>query len=660
MGTYGVSIYGLSKYGTDTHPDFDVSPFTATPVDYSTVLLDWTAPAGSWDSLRLIRNRYGWAVNENDGEILLDQSHAATAFSDTGVVGGHWLYYTIFISASGQWSRAGTVSCLMPKNLGYTELLYSLVPDHYKVDVQAGNNLTDDSNKINPYLNPFLSIFGFGFDIVKSYYDANRYTNDAMRTRFDNIAQLANQFGIQYEASAPAYLFRQRVRDAATLGRQKGTLEQIRSIISETTGYDADLRIGSNLMLSDDQADFDHPTFPQWDPGVNFAAGEKVEFGAYLYQAGSSGAYGQSQAPTGTNASNAYWTVVSYGTDSTLVDANGHVAGWEEISFTTGVTPGTGGVLVGIGVQNPTNPDEHAGNALWVRNTNSGGSVATMGVRSVGRLAGQSTMDPQQPVLFGIPVPYTWQAWDNSTDYQPGDTVVYHGRVYQALTASLNVSPPDTPTANAQWTPLGYDDRVQMCLSGYAQAYSGEQVLVYPFVEYYDSHGSLITALYSDAVPAYTVLDSFSQGWTDWTTRTSDLGGAAWTETLGQWTSGGYSGGSAYPVGTTAAIATIPGHADGTVAGTFLTNPGNTLKQGVVFRLQDSSNYWRAGRTALHLVQSGAVTGTYTYSTAFSDSDRVTAAFSGSNITIYRNGTQVLTITNAALSTATRVGMAVT
>jgi hypothetical protein len=660
VGTYGVSIYGLSQYGTDVHPDFDVSPFTATPVDYSTVLLDWKSPAGSWDSLRLIRNRYGWAVNENDGEILLNQTHAATSFSDKGVVGGHWLYYTIFISASGQWSRAGTVSCLMPKNNGYTQRLYDLLPDYYKVDVQPGNNITDDSNTLNPYLTPFLSIFGFGFDMVKSYYDSNRYTNDAMRTRFDNIAQLATQFGIQYEASTPAYLFRQRVRDAATLGRQKGTLEQIRSIISETTGYDADLSIGDNLMLSDDQADFDHPSFPQWDSGVNYASGEKVEFGSYLYQAGSSGAYGQAQAPTGTNGSNAYWTVVTYGTDSTLVDANGHVAGWEEISFTAGVTPGTGGVLVGIGVQNPTNPDDKAGNALWVRNTNSGGSVATMGVRSVGRLSGQATMDPQQPVLFGVPVPYTWQAWDNGVDYQPGDMVIYHGRVYQALTASLNVTPPDTPTANAQWTPLGYDDRVQMCLSGYAQAYSGEQVNVYPFVEYYDSHGSLITSLYADAVPAYNVLDSFSQGWSDWTTRTSDLGAASWTETLGQWTSGGFSGGAAYPVGATASIATVPGHADGTVSATFLTNPGNTLKQGAVFRLQDASNYWRAGRTALHLIQAGAVTGTFTYSTAFSDGDRITAAFSGSNITIYRNGTQVLTITNSALSTATKVGMAVT
>jgi hypothetical protein len=97
-----------------------------------------------------------------------------------------------------------------------------------------------------------------------------------------------------------------------------------------------------------------------------------------------------------------------------------------------------------------------------------------------------------------------------------------------------------------------------MCLSGYAQAYSGEQVNVYPFVEYYDNHGALITTLYSDAVPGLPRAGLLLPGMGDWTTRTSDLGAASWTETLGQWTSGGYGGGCAYPVGTTASIATIP------------------------------------------------------------------------------------------------------
>ncbi len=659
MGTYGIGLYGLSTYGTDIHPEFSVAPFTATPVDYTSVLLDWQAPAGSWDTLRVIRNRYGWAVNESDGDILLEETAHATQFVDTGVVGGHWLYYTIFISASGVWSRAGTTSVLMPKNNGYTDLMYSLIPDYYKVNVADGNALTDDSNTVNPYVLPFLSIFGFGFDLVRSYYDSNRYTNDAMRTRFDNIALLAAQFGIDYEQSSPAYLFRQRVRDAATLGRQKGSLGQIRSVISETTGYDVDLRLGVNMMLSDDQANFDHPSYPDWDSGVNYATGERVKFGSYLYQAGSSGAYGQAQAPTGNNTSNAYWTVVALSSDTTLLNSNGNIAGWEEISFTAGVSPGTNAVQVGVGVQNPTNPSDNAGNALIVKNNNSGGVSATMAVRSVARISGQSSMDPQQPVLWGIPLPWVSQAWSSTSYYQPGDLVSYHGRTYQALTANLNASPSDTAVANAQWQPLAYDNRVQVCLSGYTQAYNGEQVPVYPFVEFYDSHGALICTLYSDALPSYTVLDTFTQNWSDWASRTTDVGGLTWTMSNGAWTAGGYNGGSSYPKGTARALATLPGHADGTVSVTFATSPSGSQHQGAVFRLQDANNYWRAGRTNLYRISAGSVVATFPYSSTFSDGDRITVAYSGSNIAVSKNGTQVLSITDSNLSTATSIGMVV-
>jgi hypothetical protein len=658
MATYGQSFYGQDTYGTDIRPDFDVSPVTATPADYSTVLLSWTAPAGTWDTMRLLRNRYGWAVNENDGEILLDVNHLTTTFVDQGTVGGQWLYYTIFISVSGQWSRAGTVSALMPKDCGYTQALYDLVPDFYKVDVTPGNAVTDDSNTANPYLLPFLSVFGFGLDIVKTYYDSTRYTNDAWRTRFDNIQQMAAQFGIQYEASAPAYLFRQRVRDAATLGRQKGTLEQLRSLIAETTGWDTDLRIGPNLMLSDDQASFNHPIYPIWDAGVNYASGERVQFGSYLYAAGSSGAYGQAQVPTGTGSSNAYWTVVSASTDATLVNSNGNIAGWEEVSFTAGVAPGTNAVQVFVGVQDATNPTSQAGNALVVRNNNSGSSIATMGVRSVAKLAGQSTMDPQQPVLWGIPIPYATAAWDPGVFYQPGDLVTFHGRSYQALAVSQNTSPPSNATANAYWIPLGYDERTRLCLSGYTQTASSQQVAVYPFVEFYDSHGGLITALYSDALPAFNYLDSFTQNWAAWSGRTTDVGGATWSIGSGAWTSGGYDGGVSYPSGSGRATAYFTGNANGTVAVTLATSPSGAQQQGLVFRMSDTSNYWFAGRSSLQRYSAGVPTST-AYSQTFQDGDRMTVSYNGSSISVLRNGTQVLSITDSTLSSATGVGMEV-
>lgn len=659
MATYGISFYGMDVYGTSVHPDFDVSPFTATPADYNTVLLGWQAPAGTWSEMRLLRNRFGWSVNENDGDILLDSSALHTSFVDSAVTPGKWVYYSIFISASGQWSRAGTVQVLMPKNNGYADALYAAVPEMFKTNTLAGNAITDDSNVPNPYLYPFLSIFGFGLDLIKTYYDSNRYTNDWLHSRFDNIQNLAGQFGVQFEASTPAYLFRQRVRDAATLGRQRGTLEQIRTLIAETTGYDSELTIGPNMMLSDDQASFDHPSYDGWDASVNYAHNERVKFGSYLYSAGTSGAYGQSQAPSGTATNNSYWNVVSGNVDTTLVNGNGNVAGWEEISFTTGVAPGSAAVQVFVGVQSPTNPSDNTGNAMVVKNNNSGSQVATMGVRSVAKLAGQTSVDPQQPVLYGIPIPLATATYDPTAYYQPGDMVVYHGRGYKALTASQGVYPNDLATANAQWTPLGYDGRTRLCLSGYTQAASGQQVAVYPFVEFYDNHGNLITTMYSDSLPAFTYFDSFTQNWSAWSSRTTDVGGATWTIGSGSWIAGGYDGGVSYPSGSGRTLAYFTGNANGTVAVTFDTSPANTLHQGLLFRLQDTSNYFRAGRTALYRIASGAVAATYTYSTPLSDGDRLTVSYNGSNISVLRNGTQVLSTTDSNLSTATGVGLVV-
>jgi hypothetical protein len=96
------------------------------------------------------------------------------------------------------------------------------------------------------------------------------------------------------------------------------------------------------------------------------------------------------------------------------------------------------------------------------------------------------------------------------------------------------------------------------------------------------------------------------------------------------------------------------------VSATFLTSPSNSLRQGVAFRVQDSNNYWRAGRTGLHRVESGSWVATYNYSQTFQDGDRITVAFSGSNIAVNRNGTQVLSMTHTTFQTATQVGLVVT
>src|ERR1700740_1769576 len=53
---------------------YSIQPFNSIEVDYQTVMLTWQLPINATQVLdfRLLRSRYGFPVDENDGVILLD------------------------------------------------------------------------------------------------------------------------------------------------------------------------------------------------------------------------------------------------------------------------------------------------------------------------------------------------------------------------------------------------------------------------------------------------------------------------------------------------------------------------------------------------------------------------------------------------------------
>ena len=88
MSTYGYSAYDTgyywngsfyptssqNLYGLQLYSQFSVNPFTATPRDYRTIMVTWTQPQGTWYEFRLVANRYGFPVDQNDGNILIDST----------------------------------------------------------------------------------------------------------------------------------------------------------------------------------------------------------------------------------------------------------------------------------------------------------------------------------------------------------------------------------------------------------------------------------------------------------------------------------------------------------------------------------------------------------------------------------------------------------
>lgn len=124
--------------------------------------------------------------------------------------------------------------------------------------------------------------------------------------------------------------------------------------------------------------------------------------------------------------------------------------------------------------------------------------------------------------------------------------------------------------------------------------------------------------------------------------------GQTWTAHAGTW---GISGNAAYqPSATAGGRATVEsGVADGTVEVTVATAGGSS---GVVLRLSDASNYVRAFFSStdsifLQKVVAGSATTIASGAVTHANGDVLRAVMSGSNYTIYQNGDEVLTGSDA-------------
>lgn len=670
MAIYGVDKYGLSKYGTRVSVEYNLDPFVAASDDYGDVLVSWTNPTGTWERIRLIRNRNGYPLRADDGAILFDNDVSPASFLDEEVSAGRFCYYAIFVQTSGEWSRAGVTSCLTIRDKNSTEWLWDKIPNYYKYLGKERNRLTEAPE--NELFHRMISVFGWAVDYQRTLLDTVAQCNDVRRLHINYVKQLAIQFGIDYYSDQiiEGARLRNYAGNAAHLARQKGTIDGLSNLIRTVTGWDTDIQIARNLLLDDDQSSFVHPSYSDWSPAINYAAGDRVRFLKWWYEAKAGGAKGQAQAPAGTGVDNTWWLTLrdsesSFGYN----DATGGQYTWEGTNLATGASVSTT-IRLGIGVTSPLDPSVEAKNMLFVKNTS--GTTADFTLRSVSRLLGESTMDPMQPILDGIPVPYAYQPWDPDVEYRPNDIVLFGGRAYLALWASKSVQPPNTPTTfdkpTANWACIGHDGRIRLMLSGYShQAYtisSNPAVPVWPFIEWYDDQGKLIAKIEGRAAGGIHY-DSFTTEFASGSLqgRALEVGGASWIEPLGTaWIRDGFTGGAARPLDPTVGRAIVYVNStepDIQVAATLRTSPLSGKGQGLIVRATNTASFWRATRTALQKFSNPTYTTVATYSQPMLDGDRITVKAIGSAWTIYRNGVQVATATDSFNSTGTFHGMIV-
>jgi hypothetical protein len=489
MSAYGYSAYDTgflyngkiypntfqNYYGLSLFTPLNVNPFTAVPRDYATITLQWTQPQGSIIEFRLLSNRYGFPVDQNDGNILIDSDvFPGTSYADQDVIPGAYHYYGIYLLTEGVWNRAGFASCLMPFYWAEGSRMYNLLPTYFRE--LSDTELTQDATD-NQYIQQFLNVTGWGMDYLRTQYNllAN-HLNDPMAIPLGDLMNLAAELGMPFQPEVPASLMRKAAANWTHVCQERGTPGGIAEHVTLLTGYPVDLRAGKNFMLENDQSGPVDPAPGQWNAGIGYVPGELVTYGNYIYTClvGATPDNGRLPGvigtpdpglgvpPTGTTSANTYWAVVQNTTDANATLANpgtvGRMSTWEAIYPSLdagGAFSSPAGTLVNtIGLIDPVNTSAWTHGAFSVFNKE--GTTQDIMLRSVSRIASDmtgsnSTMAPDQlqAVKDGLPIPWiTTQlnGWSASVRYATDSIVLYDGMMFQAMRASTGATPPSPGT----------------------------------------------------------------------------------------------------------------------------------------------------------------------------------------------------------------------
>jgi hypothetical protein len=678
MALHGITVYGTDTYGYDIPPQYRVDPFIAQSIDYKSVMLSWVQPGGDILAWRLVKNYYGPPTDQDDGEILIDTTtgYPGSSFVDTSVIPGVFHYYGFYVLIDflgNEWVRSGTTACLAIKNYDSQDYFLNLVPSFFQNAGGSGEEFTvDDSGDI--FLNQFMGVFGWGFDYLRTQYDTYLNVNNPWTIPPADLYNLALELGIDINPDIHPYTLRKAVYFNAVVNQQRGTQTGIDTELSALTGYAGDITIGRNMMLENDQSYFPDPSFEVWSSGITYAVNEIVSFGNFFYKCLSTANLGN--APTGANTSNTWWQPYTNQVDTTTLanTVTGGINTWETITPSASNGISANSIAEIDGVTNPLVTTVNTYNAIQAKNTT--GSTTAIWLRSVARTIKDITAGSAAPftpgkthaIADGIPVPYLLptQDWNTETRYGTTDIVDFSNIPYIARRASTNTPPPYSVIGGSSnsWAPISPDQRYRIMVSGYLSGSAA--VAATPFVDWFDAQGNYITRVVarspgtSAGIPDQFAYDSFSSGAeTTLGSRTTDDGSTTWSQNVGTFQLSPFDNGCVYPQTTGArAYATVmAGNANTNVGLTFVTSANTGQSHGLLLRFLNDSNYLRAGRTSLKLNTAGTLSTLGTYSTPFSDGDRMVVQLNGSSIIVLRNGVSVLSVTNGFNTSGTTHGI---
>jgi hypothetical protein len=286
MSKYSAILYNQGFYGQKSRLAFSVEPISAVALNYTDVMLNWSAPLGGYTAFRILRNQDGYSDTVEDGIIIYEEfdidsgsgSVSISTFtdgkdnpSDPSIVGGKFVFYRVWVlkSADNVWYPAGDTFTLMPSShptfgkklavgknkevlLTTQDKLMNLLPRMYS---SMSYSPIDEVDK-NSDLYRYLSGFAFTLDEFLTMADTLLPNFDGGKSNPAAIPARAYSLGLVQEPHISISSQKRMLREALYMYSHKGSLTGLTTMVETLTGYGSNITTSGNLMLSNQDATF--------------------------------------------------------------------------------------------------------------------------------------------------------------------------------------------------------------------------------------------------------------------------------------------------------------------------------------------------------------------------------------------------------------------
>jgi len=277
MARYATRLYDTFLYGQGFVAGLTVEPFEALAVDYNQVVLRYVQPSGDIYRFRIVRSQEGIPETAEDGIVIVDEAYENPPFAaeksiidGDGFVGnfisftqGQYVYYAAWALIDDGWFLCGVTSTVMVKQ-------------HREV-LEDGTQLADTHTKVlsllprlytSPVFDPldeidydsdlarFLFGFSYSLDEMLTYIDLLVPDYTQRNLSIDRLNFKSRELGIAPENRPSTKQQKRLVRDAIELYSQKGTVRSLRKFVQDITGYEAEVGVSPNLLLSTQDSTF--------------------------------------------------------------------------------------------------------------------------------------------------------------------------------------------------------------------------------------------------------------------------------------------------------------------------------------------------------------------------------------------------------------------